>query len=218
MLTSTLLLTILTVANGVAQDEATLDISHPYEVLNFDRSVLTELRLHRQRRSVYGEDEGIQVEVERRLKRDLERESFYLHDGHGQRQSALHMYSKLSANEFDNSLKASKLGDVKAKGSDDDLFRKRQLRNQIKSDALNEKLDNRRFNLNFNAHNRQFKLVLKGKQHNDVFSPDVEFESTKRGRFNYDTDNIINGFIEGKLLCVFAVRILAMLRERKDSS
>lgn len=197
MLTSTLLLTILTVVNGVAQDEATLDISHPYEALNFDRSVLTELRLHRQRRSVYGEDDGFQVEVERRLKRDLERETF--HDDFN-RANPLHMYSKLPANEFDNSLKANKLGDDKAKTSDDDLFRKRQLRSQIKSDVLSEKLDNRRFNLNFNAHNRQFKLVLKGKQHNDVFSPDVEFESTKRGRFNYDTDNIINGFIEGRFL------------------
>lgn len=198
MLASIFVLTILTI--GVSQNEAALEISHPYEVLNFDRSVLTELRLHRQRRSVYAQDEQFQVEIERRLKRDLDREKFYLHDDHDRNApNPLHMYSKLPANEFDNSLKANKLNDDKLGGSDDDLFRKRKLRSQIKNDALNEKTANRKFNLNFNAHNRQFKLVLKGKQHNDVFSPDVEFESTKRGRFNYDTDNIINGFIEGKL-------------------
>ena len=206
MLASAFLLTILSIANGVPQNEAALEISHPYEVLNFDRSVLTELRLHRQRRYALASDEQIQVEVERRLKRDLKREEFYLHDDYdqnGQRSAALHMYSKLPANEFDNALKANKPGPDRSNGSDDDLFRERKLRAQIKSDAVNEKVDNHKFNLNFNAHNRQFKLVLKGKQHNDVFSPDVEFESTKRGRFNYDTDNIINGFIEGEWLFCF---------------
>lgn len=204
MLASILTLTILSIANGVPQNEAALEISHPYEVLNFDRSVLSELRLHRQRRSVLADDE--QLQVERRLKRDLNREEFYLHDDYdrtGQRTNPLHMYSKLPANEFDNNLKAYKLGDDKLNSSDDDLFRERKLRAQIKNDAVNEKADNRKFNLNFNAHNRQFKLILKGKQHNDVFSPDVEFESTKRGRFLYKTDNIINGFIEGELLLFF---------------
>lgn len=189
MLTSILI--ILTILLNGIQNETILDISHPYEVLNFDKSILTEIKLHRQRRSIK-DDKTFEDELE---KRDLEKEELNLLDDYDRRSiksNHHHMYSKLPENEFD--LKDSKLNGIE----DDDLFKKRKLRNQFKHKILNEKLSNRHFKLNFNAHNRQFKLLLKGKHHNDVFASDVEFESTKKGKFNYDTNNIINGYLEGE--------------------
>lgn len=190
MITS-ILFTFTIVLINLNQNEALLDIEHPYEVLNFDRSVLSELKLHRKRRSIELDDE-LEQEVDRRWKRDLESVSFDDYDRHLKKHDALHMYSKLPADEFDLKLK-----NVDKPPSDDDLFRRHNLRNRIKQETLNEKLNDRHFKLNFNAHKREFKLLLKSKHNNDVFAPNVEFESTK-GRFNYDKDNIINGFLEGK--------------------
>ena len=193
MLTSILI--ILTILNGI-QNEVILDIQHPYEMLNFDKSILTELKLHRQRRSIansYGEDKQFEKEVDQRWKREIKKEDFNLdnYDRHlSEHANALHMYTKLPSNEFDTKAKLSKLI------SDDDRFKQTRLHNEIKHKTLDERLRNHHFKLNFNAHNREFKLLLKGKHHNDVFASNPEFESTTKGRFNYDTDNIINGILE----------------------
>jgi len=65
----------------------------------------------------------------------------------------------------------------------------------------NARLSNNRNNppneikLNFSAHNRLFRLVIKSD--NSLFTPDVVFESSSKGVFNYDTSNVIKGYLEG---------------------
>lgn len=199
MLTSTISIIFTILLIETKRDVvALLDIEHPYEVIDYDKSILTELKLHRQRRSIRTEE--FEDEINRRWKRsldkELKKENFDDYDQHLAKHNALHMYSRLPENEFD--LKNHQNLEL----SDDELFKQNKLRNQIKQDTLNEKFDGQHFKLNFNAHKREFKLLLKSKHQNNVFAPDVEFESTN-GRFNYDKDNIINGYLEGKIFFLF---------------
>ncbi|RWS16819.1 hypothetical protein B4U79_10850 [Dinothrombium tinctorium] len=48
--------------------------------------------------------------------------------------------------------------------------------------------------LNITSHNRLFRLRIK--RANNVFSSDVVFESSRKGYFHYDTDNVLNGYLE----------------------
>lgn len=190
-----ILLIFITIINGIKNEDKTfedkvLDISHPYEMLNFDRSILTDIKTHRKRRSIDNN------ELEKRWKRDLEREKsngdFDNYERHLEKHDALHMYTKLPDSEF----KSTKNKSPDEKPSDDDQFNERKEFNKFKQKHLDD--NDQHFKLNFNAHNRKFKLRLKGKtSFDEVFAPDIEFESTN-GKFHYDKDNIINGFVEGE--------------------
>ncbi len=67
--------------------------------------------------------------------------------------------------------------------------------------STNTRLSNTKVNqqneikLNFSAHNRLFRLVIKSD--NSLFTPDVVIESSTRGVINYDTSNVIKGYLEG---------------------